>query len=84
MEANRLNTGEKIAGISGVLLLIIMFLFDWFTIDVGGGVFDVSTGGNAWESLGFIDLILFLAAIAGIALAIAAAMRRRSRTCRSR
>jgi hypothetical protein len=72
MDANRLNTGEKIAGISGVLLLIIMFLFDWFTIDVGGGVFDVSTGGNAWESFGFIDLILFLAAISGIALALVA------------
>ena len=73
MEASRLNTGEKIAGISGVLLLIIMFLFDWFTIDVGGGVFDVSTGGNAWESFGFIDLVLFLAAAAGIALAVVAA-----------
>ena len=73
MEASRLNTGEKIAGISGVLLLIIMFLFDWFTIDVGGGVFDVSTGGNAWESFGFIDLVLFLAAASGIALAGVAA-----------
>ena len=56
MDANRLNTGEKIAGISGALLLLIMFIFDWFTIDVGGGVFDVSTGGNAWQSFGFIDL----------------------------
>ncbi len=69
---DRLNTGEKIAGISGVLLLIIMFLFDWFTIDVGGGAFNVSTGGNAWESFGFIDLVLFLAAVAGIALAAVA------------
>ncbi len=73
MDVKRLSTGEKIAGISGVLLLIIMFAFDWFTIDVGGGVFEVSGGGNAWESFGFIDIVLFLAAVAGIALALVSA-----------
>jgi hypothetical protein len=65
-----LRTGEKIAGASGVALLLIMFIFDWFTVDAG---FGFEFGGNAWEVFGGIDIILFLAAIAGIALAAMAA-----------
>jgi hypothetical protein len=70
-----LNTGEKIAGISGVALLLIMFIFDWFSVDADSAGFDVSVGGNAWEVFGFIDIILFLTALAGIALALLAAGR---------
>ncbi len=73
MDASRLNTGEKIAGVSGVLLLIIMFAFDWFTIDVGGGFADISVGGNAWDTMEFIRFIVFLTALSGIALAVIAA-----------
>lgn len=69
-----LNTGEKIAGVAGLALLIIMFLFDWFSVDIGAGTgFEVDTGGNAWEVFGGIDIILFITAIAGMGLAIAAA-----------
>jgi hypothetical protein len=67
---DNLRTGEKIAGVSGVLLILIMFIFDWFTADAG---FGVSFGGNAWEVFGGIDIVLFLAALAGIALAVMAA-----------
>ena len=73
MDVNRLNTGEKLAGASGIALLLIMFIFDWFTVDVGGGFADISVGGNAWETMELIRFILLLAAFAGIALAIAAA-----------
>lgn len=65
-----LRTGEKIAGASGVLLILIMFIFDWFSIDAG---FGVGGGGNAWQAFGFIDIVLLLAALAGIALAAIAA-----------
>lgn len=71
MDVNRLSTGEKIAGIAGVLLLIIMFAFDWFTIEVGGGFGDV--GGNAWDTMELIRFILLLTGLAGIALAVASA-----------
>jgi hypothetical protein len=67
---DNLRTGEKIAGASGVALILIMFIFDWFTADVG---FGIEFGGNAWEVFDFIDIILLLAAIAGIALAVIAA-----------
>ena len=73
MDVNRLSTGEKLAGVAGILLLIIMWLFDWFSVDLGGGgLVDVDAGANAWESFGFIDIVLFLTAIAGIALAVTA------------
>lgn len=66
---DKLNTGEQIAGISGIALILIMFIFDWFGFSEG----PLDIGFNAWESFGVIDLILFLAAIAGIGLAVLAA-----------
>ncbi len=67
---DNLGTGEKIAGASGVALILIMFIFDWFTADVG---FGVEVGGNAWDTMEIIRFILLLAALAGIALAVMSA-----------
>ena len=35
MDVDKLSTGEKIAGVSAVLLFIFMF-FDWFGVEVSG------------------------------------------------
>ena len=67
MDVNRLGRGEKIAAVSAIALLLIMFIFSWFGIDAEGGV-DLG-GANAWESFGLIDLILFITVVAAIALA---------------
>jgi hypothetical protein len=67
---DNLSTGEKIAGIAGVALLLIMFIFDWFSLDAAG--FDLG-GGNAWEVFSLIDIILFVTSIAAIGLAVSAA-----------
>jgi uncharacterized membrane protein YhaH (DUF805 family) len=71
MDVDRLNTGEKIAGLSAVLLFIFMF-FDWFTVDISGGegLFSVSVGGSAWDALDVIPIILMIAIIAALALAV--------------
>ena len=69
---DNLRTGEKIAGASGAALILIMFIFDWFSVSAEGGI-GPSFGGNAWEVFGGIDIVLFLAAVAGIALALMAA-----------
>ncbi len=66
---DNLRTGEKIAGAAGIALLLIMFIFDWFTVDAGG----FSFGGNAWDTMELIRFILLLAAVAGIALAVTSA-----------
>ena len=68
---DNLRTGEKIAGVSGVLLILIMFIFDWFSVEESGGL----GGLNAWQSFGIIDLVLLLAAAAGITLAVMSASR---------
>lgn len=70
MDVNRLRTGEKIAGASGIALLLIMFIFDWFSVDVGGGA---SFGGNAWDTMDLIRWLLLLTSLAAIALAATSA-----------
>ena len=84
MDADRLRTGELIAGIAAVALFIIMFL-PWFGI---GGVAgeaieqaqdlgfapDVDTTANAWQSFDFIDIVLFVTVIVAVAFAAATAM----------
>ncbi len=69
MDVSRLTRGEQIAGVSGLALLLIMFIFDWFTVDAGL----VSVGGNAWDTMEFIRFIILLAALAGIAEAVLSA-----------
>jgi uncharacterized membrane protein YhaH (DUF805 family) len=71
MDADRLSTGEKIAGGSAILLFIFMF-FDWFKVDIDGGegLFSVSVGGSAWDALDLIPIVLMLAIIAAIAVAV--------------
>ena len=66
-----------IAAASAVALLIIMFLFDWFSVDLGadglGVGVDVDTGANAWTAFGFIDIVLLITIIAAVGLAVMAA-----------
>src|SRR4051812_32246822 len=70
MDVNRLNQGEKFAGISAVLLLLDMFIFKWFGLKASVGFAGVSAEGsrNAWGSFGFIDIILFITILAALAL----------------
>lgn len=68
MDAQRLSTGEKIAGASAVLLFLFMF-FDWFSVDGGGGFFTVDVG-NAWRALNVIPIILMIAIVAAVGGAV--------------
>jgi hypothetical protein len=71
MDADRLSTGEKIAGASAVLLFIFMF-FDWFNAEVSGGdgLFTASVGGNAWEAFSWIDLLMLLTVVVTVAVVV--------------
>ncbi|HEX6455845.1 MAG TPA: hypothetical protein VF009_04935 [Solirubrobacterales bacterium] len=70
MDVDRLSTGEKIAGVSAILLFIFMF-FDWYSVEVSvsGGSFaaSASEGGSPWEAFSVIDLILLLVVIVTLA-----------------
>ena len=69
MDVSRLTRGEQIAGVSGLALLLIMFIFNWFTYGEG----PISVGGNAWDTMEFIRFVILLAALAGIAEAVLSA-----------
>ena len=73
MEVDKLNTGEKVAAISAVLLFIFMF-FTWFGVEVSGaGGFSGSVpgaGGDAWDALEFIPIVLVVAIVAAIGVAV--------------
>jgi hypothetical protein len=72
MDLNRLGTGEKIAGASAIALLLIMFIFKWFGLEVsetvGGTVVSGDASENAWGSFSIIDLILFVGVVAALGL----------------
>jgi len=65
VDVSQLNTGEKAAGGAGLLLLISMFL-PWYGIDTGFG----SVNASAWEIFSYTDLVLFVAGVAGVAVAV--------------
>jgi len=69
MDVDKLNTGEKVAGVSAVLLFIFMF-FDWFGIEVSGsGGFSQTVpdaGGSAWDALDFIPIVLVVAIVVAL------------------
>jgi hypothetical protein len=69
---DKLSPGEKIAGGSAILLFIFMF-FEWFGVEVTGvGGFSGSVpggGGNAWDALDFIPIILLITIVAALVMA---------------
>ena len=67
MDINKLNQGEKIAAGSAIALLLIMFIFNWFGVEGFDGGF------NAWESFGFIDIILFISVLIAVGGAVVTA-----------
>ena len=73
MELDKLNTGEKVAGVSAVLLFIFMF-FDWFGVEIsgeGGSVsFGSGAGGSAWDALDFIPIVLVVTVVIALVNAV--------------
>jgi len=69
MDVDRISTGEKIAGVSAILLFIFMF-FDWFTVSASNGLVSVSVGGSAWDALDVIPIILLIAIVAAVGVAV--------------
>jgi hypothetical protein len=73
MDTSRLTTGDMIAGVGGIVLLISLFL-PWYGVSVDE--LNISVTGSGWEVLGFIDILLFLIAVTAIAIVVARATGR--------
>jgi hypothetical protein len=71
VDLRRLRHGEWIAGISGAVLLVAMFL-DWYSLDVPG----TWPKANAWEAFTVVDVFLAIAGLGGVALLVAVASQR--------
>lgn len=64
----RPSPGEQVAGIAGLALILTMFLFAWFAVDVQGFT---GSGLDAFDAFGdWFNMILVFAAFGGIALAL--------------
>jgi hypothetical protein len=67
MDLRRVRTWEWLVGLSGLVLLVSLFL-PWYSV--------AGLSANAWDSFTVVDVILALAALGGIALPALAAMQR--------
>jgi hypothetical protein len=87
MDFSKLRTGELVAAVGGLLLLVAMFAFDWYEISGFGGLIEqfgeavgVDTGIKAWDGQGFFgtiaNLVILAAAVAAVVLAIVTATSR--------
>lgn len=69
MDIDKLNTGEKVAGVSAVLLFVFMF-FDWFGVELSGPGGSSGTipgsGGSAWDALDFIPIVLVVTIVVAL------------------
>lgn len=74
MDTSRISFGEMVAGVSGLLLFIVMF-FPWYGIEAEfEGLGDIASANvNAWEAFSFIDILLFLVVLVAIGMALARA-----------
>jgi uncharacterized membrane protein YqjE len=79
MDVENVRRGEVIAGISGVALIIIMFLSWWsFDIDTGAAAqtlgvdLNIDTSFNAWQASDLNDIIWFITALFAVALGLVA------------
>ena len=85
MDLRRLRTGEWLAAISGVSLLVSLFL-PWYEIAglrgparsgwTAYGPLSGSLTASGWESLSVIDVLLALVAVSGVLLAVVTATQR--------
>jgi hypothetical protein len=69
-DTTRVRFGEMIAAGSGLVLFLSLFL-EWYNVS-GKGTFsrEASVGRSGWESLGFIDILLFLVAVIAVTVAV--------------
>jgi hypothetical protein len=84
MDLSKLRGGELIAAISGVVLLIALFFFDWYGIGASVstpiGEFSIRGDFGAWDRQGFFgtlaNFVILAAGLAAVGLALLTATSR--------
>jgi hypothetical protein len=75
MDTTKLRLGELVAGVSALVLFIVMFL-PWYGASVKAGPISVSSDATAWQAYSLIDIILFISIIAAFGMVILAMTQR--------
>ena len=70
LDTSRISFGEMVAGVSGLVLFIVMFL-PWYQVEIDASF--GSTSYSAWEAFGFIDVLLMLVVLVAVGMAVARA-----------
>jgi purine-cytosine permease-like protein len=74
VDLGRLGNGERISGISAILLFVLMFLH-WFSVEAINtsnllfAIQSVEPGKSAWEALNYIPIVLVITIVATLTLA---------------
>ncbi len=69
MELRKLDAGEILAGVAGIVLIAAMATLNWFGVDVPPGTEPIE-GFNAFRAFDVVDIILLLVALMAIALPV--------------
>ena len=75
MDTTKLRLGELIAGVSAILLFIVMF-FHWYGIKVTGQTVGSTVGVSAWDIYSYTDLLLLLLIILAVGMVALSATER--------
>jgi hypothetical protein len=76
MDLRKLDAGEILAGVAGMVLIAAMASLDWFGVEVPPGTEPIG-GFDAFRAFDVVDIILLMAALLAIALPVVkVAMRR--------
>jgi hypothetical protein len=81
MDTTKLRLGEVVAGVSAVLLFIVMF-FHWYGVKINTSAFGIkvtgveSPGFSAWKVYSYTDLLLLLLIILALGMVFLSATQR--------
>ena len=78
MDLRRVRTGEWLAGLGGVALLVLLFV-PWYELQevlVPTGTPTSELGIDAWQAFSVVDILLLITALAGLAVPVFAASSR--------
>lgn len=67
MRLDRVSNGERVSGVSAILLFALMF-FHWFGSKDSGELQLFSVGRSAWEALEYIPIVLTVTIVAALAV----------------
>ena len=77
MELRKLDAGEIVAGVAGIVLIASMALLNWFDVDVPPGTQPIG-GFDAFRAFDVVDILLLLIALTAIALPVSALVATRT------